>query len=117
MSKLFYDHLVDFPKLEKLIKKHVKDAEARSEIYGLIDEITHHRVIGCILDRLPKSSHKEFLNHVSERAHDETLIDYLKERIVDDVESFIREEIYVLGTELLEIFAQKDEKVQGTRFH
>ena len=50
MSKLFYDHLVDLSELEKLIKKHVKDAEARHEIYQLIDEavnnLIHQEAIG-----------------------------------------------------------------------
>lgn len=117
MSKIFYDHLVDYSELEKLIKKHVKTEEARHEIYGLIDEIIHHKVVGCILDRLPQEHHKEFLNHVKERAHDESLISYLGEHIAEDVEEFIRHEIHMLGTELLEMFADQDEKLQRGNLH
>src|SRR3972149_6175670 len=100
MSKLFYDHLVDLSELEKLVKKHVKDEEARHEIYKLIDEILHHRVVGCILDRLPENHHKEFLTHVSEKGHDESILEYLQERITEDVEEFIKHEVYLVGTEL-----------------
>ena len=111
MSKLFYDHLIDFSELEKLVKKHVKDEESRHEIYQLIDEIVHHKVVGCILDRLPKDHHKEFLDHVHKHAHDEGIIDYLKERLSEDVEEFVRHEVYALGTELLSMFEQKNSKI------
>gem|GEM_PF-483548 len=109
MSRLFYDHLINLSKIEKLIKKHVKDSEARYEIYRLIDEIIHHRVIGCILDRLPKHHHKDFLNHVHKKPHDTGVLDYLKERLAEDVEEFIRQEIYLLGNELLELFVKPHE--------
>jgi hypothetical protein len=104
MSKLFYDHLIDFSELEKLVKKHVKDEEARHEIYYLIDEIIHHKVIGCILDKLPHDHHEEFLDHVHKRAHDESILDYIKERVSEDAEEFIRHEVHALGTELLSMF-------------
>ena len=109
MSKLFYDHLVDLNEIEGLVKKHVKDAEARAEIYKLIDEIVHHRVVGCILDKLPNDHHKEFLQHVAQRAHDESILDFIKERVAEDVEEFIKQEIYIVGREILEMF---DEGVQ-----
>lgn len=115
MSKLFYDHLVDLSDLEKLVKKHVKDHEARDEIYNLVDEIVHHRIVGCILDRLPHNHHREFLDHVHKRAHDEGILDFLKQRVTEDVEEFIRREVYIVGTELLSMF--KDEKVQRTNLH
>lgn len=111
MSKLFYDHLVDFSELDCLIKKNVKDEASRHEIYHLVDEIVHHRVVGCILDRLPKDHHREFLNNVKDRAHDESILEFIRGRVSEDVEEFIRREVYLLGTELLEMFAPKDKQV------
>ena len=104
MSKLFYDHLVVFSELEKLVKKHVQDAESRGEIYQLVDEIVHHKVVGCILDRLPEEAHHEFLDHVHKRPHDEGILKFIKERVTEDVEEFIRHEVHLLGTELLSMF-------------
>jgi hypothetical protein len=104
MSKIFYDHLIDLEKLESLIKKNVKDPDARAEIYHLVDEIVHHRVIGCILDKLPANHHKEFLDHVARRSHDESILEFLKGRVSEDVEEFIRREVYSVGTELLSMF-------------
>lgn len=117
MSKLFYDHLVDLSDLEKLVKKHVKDEAARAEIYQLVDEIVHHKVVGCILDKLPHEYHKEFLDGIHKRPHDEKLLDFVRERVSEDVDEFVRREIYVLGTELLAMFATKDEKLQRSNLH
>ena len=107
MSKIFYDHLIDLTKLEKLIKKNVKDPESREEIYHLIDEIVHHRVVGCVLDKLPKEWHREFLDQVHTKVHDESILKFLKERVSEDVEEFIRREIYLVGTEILSMFKDK----------
>lgn len=115
MSKLFYDHLVDFTQLEKLVKKHVKDEEARHEIYHLVDEIVHHRVVGCILDRLPKDHHREFLNNVKERAHDESILDFIRGRVSEDVEEFLRHELYVLSSELLSMFDHTHKEVNKNK--
>ena len=104
MSKVFYDHLVDFSDLEGLIKRNVKDEASRHEIYRLVDEIVHHKVLGCILDKLPADHHKEFLDHIKDHAHDEKILEYLQERISEDVNEFIRHEVHTLGSELLTMF-------------
>lgn len=103
MSKLFYDDLINLDDVEKKIKKTVKDKESREEIYQLIDEIIHHRVIGCILDRLPREHHKEFVNHISVRPHDKGILNFIGQRVAEDVLEFIRYEIHSLSGELLAI--------------
>lgn len=103
MSTIFYDHLLNMHELETLVKKHVKKESDRIAIYQQIDEIVHHRVIGCILDKLPKEHHKEFLTKLTESPHDRSLLAYLVERIGTDIEEFIRAEAYLLGHELLEL--------------
>ena len=109
MSKIFYDHLLDFGELEKEIKRNVKSREEREEIYRPIDEIVHHRVLGCVLDRLPHHCHREFLDEFSKKPYDLSLLNYLRKHIVDDIEEFIREEIRHLSVELLELFADREE--------
>lgn len=103
MSKIFYDHLIDLSHVEKEIKKHVKDPAEREELYHLIDEIVHHRVVGCILDKLPETHHKEFLTRFSTKPHDTNILKYLSDKVAVDVEYFIREETVMLGTELLQL--------------
>lgn len=107
MSHIFYDHLLDLSLVDKEIKKHIKDPDERAEIYSLVDEIVHHRVIGCILDKLPEPHHKEFLGKFSDKPHDLSLFKYLSERIPEDIETFVREEVYLLGTELLQLIKPK----------
>ncbi len=103
MSKIFYDHLIDLSAVEKEIKKNVTDPEERAEIYKLVDEIVHHRIVGCILDELPKAHHNEFLTKLSNHPHDENLFTYLKEKLSIDIEQFIRREMYDVGSELLQL--------------
>ena len=110
MSKIFYDHLLDLSEVEKEIKKSVKDPDERAEIYHLVDEIVHHRIVGCILERLPEEHHKEFLTKLSDKPHDEGILVYLGERIAVDVAQFIREEAYLLGTELLQLIRPGETK-------
>lgn len=101
MSKLFFDHVVDLSGVEKELKKIVPDKETQEELMQLIDEITHHRVLGCILDYLPEHHHKEFIDHIVDRPHDESILEYLKERIGQDITGFIRQEMIMLAEELL----------------
>jgi len=102
MSKIFYDDLIDLSKVEKSIKQIAKTEEERHELWKTVDEIVHHRVLGCILRKLPSEHHIEFLEKFHERPHDESLFDYLAQRVKEDVKIFIAEEALKLGYELLD---------------
>src|SRR3989344_1848923 len=106
MSKIFYDHLIDLSDVEKAVKKNIKNPEAREEVYHLIDEIVHHRVVGCILDNLPEHHHEEFIDHVTKRPHDEGILDFLREKVVNDLETFLKEEVLLLSTELMALVSE-----------
>ena len=107
MTKIFYDHLVELGKIDKQIKKVAKTSEEKEELWGLIDEIVHHKVIGCILGNLPRKHHEEFLGMFHKSPHDEELLfSYLRRKIGDNIESLIRQEIGGLATELLEEIRQ-----------
>lgn len=107
MAKLFYDNYLNLEEVEKILKENIKDKDSREEIFKLVDEIAHHRVLGCILDRLPEKHHKEFMNHVHDRPHDEGILHYLADKVTEDVEEFLRKETYELTQELLEIINEK----------
>lgn len=103
MSKLFFDHLVEYKKIDKEIKKAAKTAEEREELWILVDEIVHHKVLGCILDRLPRENHEEFLEMYHKSPYDEELLfGYLKGKVGENIEESIKQEIGSLATELLE---------------
>lgn len=109
MSKLFFDRLIELKKIDKEIRKVAKTAEEREELWGIVDEIIHHKVMGCILDRLPKDNHEEFLEIYHRSPHDEELLfGYLKNKAGPDIEEIIKQQIGSLSAELLEEISSKD---------
>ena len=84
------------------INKTAHNKEEKEELWELIDEIVHHKVFDMILGRLPQKHHHEFLEMFHSHPHDEGLIDYLKEKIGENIEEIIRQEIGGLSVELLE---------------
>src|SRR5258706_7168635 len=102
MSNIFYDHLIELKEVDKQIKKAAKTQEEREELWVLVDEIVHHKVMGCILGKLPSEHHHEFLELFHKSPHDEDLLlSYLKQRDGDNIESLIRQEIGDLSIDLL----------------
>jgi hypothetical protein len=106
---LFYDHLIIFEDFESEIKDVVETSEEKEELWQLVDEIIHHTVLDCILDRLPEEHHHDFLCMFHKCPYDETLLDFLNELIEESIESVITEEVDSLKKELLlEIFEAED---------
>lgn len=101
MSKIFYDHLIKANEIENLIKNSASTPEEREELWSIVDEIIHHKVLGCILDKLPKDFHLEFLNRFHKSPYDEGLIIYLNEKLDGDIEIIIREKIRLLIEEIV----------------
>src|SRR3989344_6046281 len=101
MSKIFYDHLLILEEVNLFIKRTAQTEEEREELWGLVDEIIHHKVFDVILGKLPREHHEEFLEKFHASPHDESLIDYLKEKIGQNIEELIKQEIGSLGEEIL----------------
>lgn len=110
MSKVFYDHLIVLEEVDKHIKDSVETSEQREELWQIVDEIVHHRVLGCVLDHLPGEHHEEFLGKFHQAPHDESLLSYLREKIKKNIEELIKQEIGGLATEILEEIQEKKEK-------
>lgn len=109
MSKVFYDHLIVLKEIDVFIKKSAATPEEREELWELVDEIIHHKVFDTILGQLPAHHHNDFLERFHKAPHDESLMDYLKEKIGDNIEGLIKQEIGDLGASLLtDIKGKKD---------
>ena len=103
MSKLFFDHLIELKEIDKQIKKVAKTQAEREELWALVDEIVHHKVMGCILDNLPRPHHEEFLDMFHKSPHDEELLfTYLRDKVGDNIESLIQQEIGNFSAGILE---------------
>ncbi len=102
MSKIFYDRLLTLEDLDREIRKVAKTPEEREEIWHLIDEIIHHKAMGCILDNLPRNHHEEFLEMFGKSPHDEDLLfTYLQDKIGQNVQEILKQELGNLAFELL----------------
>lgn len=101
MSKVFYDELVVLDHIEKEVNSVAKSKEEKEELWSIIDEYVHHKVIGKILHKLPSEHHEEFLKNFIDEPHSANHFKYLAEKIKEDVEEFLRLELYQIGEELL----------------
>lgn len=105
MSKLFFDHLIVFEEIEGKIKKTVSLKEEREELWALVDEVTTHKVIEKILDRLPRASHEEFLELFHKCPHDEIVIfGYLRDKVGKSIEEDLKRDLKNLEKDLLKLF-------------
>lgn len=112
MSKLFFDKLVDFKKLEKKISSIITTSDEKHEYWQIVDELIHHRVLHCVLNELDEKHHEEFLVKLHEAPHDEGLIDYLTSKITKDVREFLRLEIQSVNHEVLADIRARDGKTK-----
>lgn len=108
MSKLFFDHLIEFEEIEIELKGLNISREERVELEKIIDSMVHHRVIGKILSHLPQEHHGEFLEKYHERPFDPSLLEWINQRIEKSVEEHIKTEIKTLKKEILEDLRKKN---------
>ena len=107
MSHIFYDKHLNLEHIQKEIDKLTDSKEEREELYHIVDEYVHHKMLGCILGKLHRDHHEEFLTKFTENPHADELWDYLREKVEGDVDEFLREEVYTIGTTLLETIKGK----------
>jgi hypothetical protein len=107
MSKLYYDHLIAYEDIEIEIDKISQTKEEREELWQIVDEMIHHKVLDLVLSKLPKDKHQEFMEKFVAAPHDEGLFDYLNEKIGDDVEKLIKKELDNLAKDILKDLRQK----------
>jgi hypothetical protein len=101
MSKLFFDHLLVLDEVDVEIRKTASSKEEREDLEVLVDEIVHHRILCCLLTKLPREHHEEFLSKFHQAPFDGRLIDYLNGKTGEDIEKTIKKEIESIQRELL----------------
>ncbi|MBN1168681.1 hypothetical protein JXA63_02205 [Candidatus Woesebacteria bacterium] len=105
MSMIFYDHLLDMQNVARYISEICESEEEKLELWNIVDEIVHHRVLGCILDNLPREHHEDFIERFKSKPHSRKLIVFINNRIGHDIEGEIRENTQNLQEELLKELA------------
>lgn len=107
MSILFFDRLIVLNKLEKKIKKISSTSEEKQEFFQYVEEIIHHKVIGCCLDNLPSDFHSEFLEKFHSAPYDEKLLEYLDEKTKKNMKKVIKDQIKKLTKDLFLLDSNK----------
>ena len=115
MSSLFYDHLLNTDRIEKTVAKMAKTNEEKTELWRIIDELIHHRVFGCILENLPGTHHKEFLDMFHKYPNDKKLMEYLKKKIKTDVGILIKEAVSLLVLDIIKDVELPKKKTKARR--
>jgi len=101
MSRIFYDELLVLDNLAIKLRGVVESREEMEELWAVIDDLVHHRVLEAILDELPREHHEEFLSILADKPHDEQNLVYLSRKI-EGVEDKILGVVSELEKELLE---------------
>lgn len=101
MSILFFDKLIILNRVERKIKKISSSNEEKLEFFQLVEEIIHHKILGCCLDNLPKNCHIEFLEKYHNAPYDKNLFKYLDEKTKKNMKKNIKDEIKKLTKDLL----------------
>lgn len=101
MARLFYDHLIQLSEVEILIKQNASSKEEQEELWNLVEDIIHHKVLHTILDHLPRDHHNEFLEEFTKAPHDERHIQFLNDKSGKDIEDVIQNRMGHLEQEIL----------------
>ena len=101
MSKIFFDHLIELETVEAEIKKVSKTQEEKEELWKIVDDIINHKTLEFILDKLSIQNHGEFLERFHQAPHDTGLINYLSEKIGENIEELLKQELGSIAYNLL----------------
>lgn len=101
MAKVFYDHLIKFEEVTKVLGEYELDAVEMEEIVRIADETIHVSVIDVILTHLPKDKHEQFLIQFHDKPHSEFLVAYLEKEAHPEIQRKITEAVEKTKKEIL----------------
>jgi|SRR5581483_8348827 len=94
--------LTRLEKLEKIIKQSSANSDEKEELWTVVQEIVHHRIIGCILDNLDKSHHEAFMSkYLDKKNIDEEIISFLEEKEGKEITHKLHNTIQEIEEEIL----------------
>jgi len=100
LNKPFYHHFIRVEKIYIAVKKSGLRRNEEKEIWELVEETIHTRILNALLEKLPEGKHEEFLEKFSLRPDDTRLIDYFRQEATD-IESHLEETFRSLEEEIL----------------
>lgn len=99
-KKPFYHQWIRIEKVYMEVKKVGLSEGEEKEIWDLLEETIHTRVLDAVLEKLPEVKHEEFLEKFRQKPDDTALLNYLRAEI-DDIENHLDKTFQELETEIL----------------
>lgn len=78
MSRVFYDHFINWEALEAALREHTDIPERHNKLVQAFDRTLHHEMFSLILTILPPHAHEFFIVKVKEAPHAEDHLQYLR---------------------------------------
>lgn len=101
MATLFYDHLIDWPKLMTALDEFDIDRHDRLEILEHAEHIIHTEVLMVIVHHLPAEKHDQFLEQFHAKPHSDMHILFLRLHAHGDFETAVRQKSNELIAEIV----------------
>jgi hypothetical protein len=99
---VFYDHLLELDDLRSEIDSVAESQEEREELWQLVDEIIHHRILHVLLDNLDHEHHPDFIELYHKCPHDEVVLVFIKDKLGEGYEEIVKSEARKIASEVLE---------------
>jgi len=99
--KAFYHSVIDVQKIHSHLKKVGLDEKKHLQVWDLIEETIHIKILDTILAKLPEKKHQSFLEKFHKTPHDPKLLAEL-EKETKDLKKHIHESFVELEKEIFE---------------
>lgn len=99
--KAFYHSVIDVQKIHAHLEKVELKKDEHLQVWDLIEETIHIRILDTILEKLPEKKHEEFLEKFHKNPQDKKLLLELESEI-KDIKKHIHESYIQLEKETLE---------------
>lgn len=83
MKHTFYAHLVDLTEIEIRLDSHGLKKHEKDELFLMVKETLHYRVVSEILTHLPEEHHDWFLEEYTKVPHSKQLLAQLKDQVAE----------------------------------
>lgn len=90
MSIIFYDHLVNKQQILVVIDQVEGEETYKNKLKQLIDDILHQGIVAFVLSKLKPKYHQTFLSNLHLAPYNPEILDFLKEKIAQDIEEQIQ---------------------------
>ena len=103
MATLFYDHLIDWHRLEEVLRTIDLESEEREEVWEHTEHILHTEIFIVLVTHLPVAKHEEFVQLFHAAPHAETHLEFLKKHGADIEEKVRRKSSEIIDEVLKEL--------------